>query len=745
LRHILSLAISVIFLLTYFLQNIVFADVSPFPRVEISNLPNHWHLDPPSDKISWGYAFTSDDRALFYKVQPVNATECKIVRNHKIGFPSPHISSFSYSSDGKNLNSTLWLDGPFQTPLTNISNISQELYRIEISPAKFNLSESTKIDTSYLNNSLRHQNFTLISKPQSTTFGGSKKSIPAVRFVYEFAGKKHQDICIHCKAMRYLGLKDKLLYTISYVAEDKRYSAQLPYIVQKLVNQTEIGKVISSKESFQSYENPTYNIKAEIPNNWNISNSNPFSQPYTPIVSFLRFNTSHIKSTANDYPTIFTIFIDPYPGENPNLKSYLTKVAVEARSQFNNTSFKPLWNSTKSTLLGNPAYTLIYTHRVYVPQQVTYTVKTEQIGTIIGGDKIFRIRYTAKSENFNASDAANIVRHLETNPANFTYRSPTYNIKVQYPSDWIETTNRTFGNFKPDDIDSVSFYSPIRGPYSLLKSFDIALSYESAYGGLAEHGNVTVPYESRISWNATNRMWIKQINEYSLDGQEFKVLYPKTLGSDFNAGNGYIPLNLNLSSIRLPSQFYVYFYARDYYVKDGQYCSLYEKTHFVSVPPPTYSISIVPSSLYIRAGETQTAIVHLQSFQDIPFTAFFSIANKTTGVNTIFRPDRVSVNVPPETTTSYLDIKTTSDTSQQPYDLGVKAEIVLTPNANLNNSDSALIHKFSNVPLTITRPLDFGDQLSSAWNTFGSPINGFITVILAISTFVGGLLLKRHT
>jgi len=161
------------------------------------------------------------------------------------------------------------------------------------------------------------------------------------------------------------------------------------------------------------------------------------------------------------------------------------------------------------------------------------------------------------------------------------------------------------------------------------------------------------------------------------------------------------------------------------------------------VPPPNYLLSIKPTSLNIRAGETQTAVVHLQSFQDTPFTAFFSTVDNVTGIKTIFRPNKVSVNVPTETT-SYLDIKTDPDSLQQPYDLGVKAEILLTPNTNLNNSHSAIIEKFSNITATVTPPLGFGDELASAWNTFGSPINGFVTVILAIGTFVGGLLLKRR-
>jgi hypothetical protein len=36
-----------------------------------------------------------------------------------------------------------------------------------------------------------------------------------------------------------------------------------------------------------------------------------------------------------------------------------------------------------------------------------------------------------------------------------------YGIKVEHPSDWIETGNTTFGNYKRDDFASVDFLSPI--------------------------------------------------------------------------------------------------------------------------------------------------------------------------------------------------------------------------------------------------------------------------------------------
>ncbi|MGC2575078.1 MAG: hypothetical protein WA364_26515, partial [Candidatus Nitrosopolaris sp.] len=349
----LSLAIS-LFILSSHSIHMVFADASSFSRVEISNLPNHWHLNPPSGKFNSYYEFTSDGRPLVHRVQPINATECKTAKNHKIDFPIPHITSVSYSGDRKNLNSTLWLSGPSQPLPRNDSNLSQALYRVEVSPSTSNLSDSTKLEISFLRHALK--NFRPISIA-NTTF---RAAIPAAQIVYEFSGKTYQDICLNCKAMRYLVLKDKFLYTISYIAEDKKYSGELPYILQKLIKHTEIGKVTSKKD--QTYENRIFKIKTEVPNGWIVNNSNPF--PNSQLVHIVSF----VSHSASDYPTTFTISVDPYPGEDPTLKSYLTKVANGAQRQFANESLRISENNTNTTLLGSNAYKLIYIHQVHFPR-----------------------------------------------------------------------------------------------------------------------------------------------------------------------------------------------------------------------------------------------------------------------------------------------------------------------------------------------------------------------------------------
>jgi hypothetical protein len=57
--------------------------------------------------------------------QPISITECKIADSstEKLVFPSPHISSISYISDGKILNVTGWLKHPFRDNLGNNTDV----------------------------------------------------------------------------------------------------------------------------------------------------------------------------------------------------------------------------------------------------------------------------------------------------------------------------------------------------------------------------------------------------------------------------------------------------------------------------------------------------------------------------------------------------------------------------------------------------------------------------------------------
>ena len=84
----------------------------PFPRVEVDDDSDDWvfHKYVPSLNITSIQTSPNGPTVYINKV-PISVTECKI--NGQIGeksnFPSPGISSISYSSDGKVLNATTWL------------------------------------------------------------------------------------------------------------------------------------------------------------------------------------------------------------------------------------------------------------------------------------------------------------------------------------------------------------------------------------------------------------------------------------------------------------------------------------------------------------------------------------------------------------------------------------------------------------------------------------------------------------
>jgi hypothetical protein len=528
-----------------------------------------------------------------------------VVKNGKAYFPSPHIASVSYSSNGKILNTTVWLTGPFQrlinnnsisSPFITDSNISQVLYRIEVAHTKHNI-PSTNKTIIFLNHTL--SNFKVDSKT-NTTFAGTN---PATTIVYEYTGK-HTDVCKNCKATTYLALKDNMLYRISIIADAKENPVELSNLEQRMLNHTTFQSSNDDQMAgFRHYQNSTYRIYTYFPDSWQLNSTAPSSSKrFVNIIEFY-------KPSSNIYVPRVRIFLDsspPLSDENLNLKSYLDKTIADYRKD-HGPSFSVERNGT---LLGKRAFTLTYTYARN--KGYAYTVKSNEIGTIIGTDRLLIVRYSAILKDYADSlqVARHIIKYLDFNPK---LRDDVYGLRIEYPSNWTRVDTDKSWNINPDDIARVEFYSPVNGPYAVYKYYDLGIDYDSAYG---RHGNVTAPYIFRNFWNNTNQMWLKQINEYALDGQGVRIWYPNSGDNTAEYGKRYVPLNLNLTFLNLPAQFYIFFFSGEEYIKDGQRCLLTEQTNFFSVPPPHYSISLLPSSLKMRAGNSSIVAVNVQSPQN---------------------------------------------------------------------------------------------------------------------------------
>jgi hypothetical protein len=225
------------------------------------------------------------------------------------------------------------------------------------------------------------------------------------------------------------------------------------------------------------------------------------------------------------------------------------------------------------------------------------------------------------------------------NSANFTYETFDLgdNIKIQYPSDWSnQVVHATpVGHNNKTHLYGILFASPIKGPYLISRTFRMVIDYNSVYGEIT-------PYAISIAQSWDNSTWTKTIEELSLNHQQSRILNTTQYHDAFlSEGQGYFPFNVDLESLNLPDQFYVYFTLSDEYLFNGLDCHLSDHTDFVSIPPTSYSLSLSPDSYKdLRSGDERDIQVKIQSFVTLPFRVSLS-TERIEGLNLNFTPNNV--------------------------------------------------------------------------------------------------------
>ena len=181
--------------------------------------------------------------------------------------------------------------------------------------------------------------------------------------------------------------------------------------------------------------------------------------------------------------------------------------------------------------------------------------------------------------------------------------------------------------FVSPSINSVSYSSngtvfnatvwldkPFREPYlndylELLKqhiqyheiTFIMVLALDSVqHAGIAD-------YRQIIDRNPLNNWtWSKRTEEASAFDQARTLdITTKNYTAFYDRNNPYFILfSFDLKKINYPQQYRTLFYITDSFVKDGHYCKLVDTTNWVSVPPPEFSLSTMPTSIILRQGES---------------------------------------------------------------------------------------------------------------------------------------------
>jgi hypothetical protein len=140
-------------------------------------------------------------------------------------------------------------------------------------------------------------------------------------------------------------------------------------------------------------------------------------------------------------------------------------------------------------------------------------------------------------------------------------------ITVQYPSNWI---------IKKDHKMNVRFFSPIQGPYLLRNEYRISIDIDSVYDS-------PIDYVSRIVWDRLDQNWYKTVEEASSHSPTYRII-DKMPYSNFEKGQGYILLPLDLRLLNYPNQYKAIFATEIGFIKDGYLCELIDGSNQVSSP-----------------------------------------------------------------------------------------------------------------------------------------------------------------
>jgi hypothetical protein len=487
----------------------VFATRSPFSRVIVGDASDDWTFKRlKSSSLGFNsYKILSNARSIYFDREPISRTEC----NNEYVFPSPGIASISYSSDEKTLNTTLWLDHPYEPTINNSSlphsflnnaDISQAGYFVSVMHAKKKtLNEAVDNHIRLYNQSAR--DFHLYSNES----GPSRiKGDPAYKVVYTYSGGSH-DPCVHCKEMDLLAVKDDKLYLLSYVVDVQKYFELLPGI-QNMINFTDLVP------GFQTYKNSTLGIEIQYPNDWDKVRDD---------LSGVLF--SRLGDSKGIFSGGVSIFINPPKIPNNSSLAQTTKSIIEFHKR-SELDFHLIENRTVM-IADKLAQMLVYTQSV--PN--IGSAKVLEIALIKDG-KLYIIRYAAELSSYSSHlpavaqmiNSFRVVGQSEgliksqkqlayENNSNFlTYENSTYRIKMSYPINGLPPIEK---NFWPD-----------HSAYSNIVTFNPSLGIVSNPPMLTLYMDNSP--ERQLSGRLTLHNYLDKVTNFSRGLTNFKLIKSST-------------------------------------------------------------------------------------------------------------------------------------------------------------------------------------------------------------------------
>jgi hypothetical protein len=338
--------------------------------------------------------------------------------------------------------------------------------------------------------------------------------------------------------------------------------------------------------------------------------------------------------------------------------------------------------------------------------------------------------------------------------------SPSFSLQeIADPSyDWVDFWRGKPNNTGPSylDIQYVNYYSngkslnatiwltkpELQNGSSLTlprdRTVDYGMYIDADFNNRTGIGGIDFIVE--LHWNNETQKWTRIVEEWASNSNA-KVLSESSNYTDLSEEDGYLSLSIDMESISSPSSYKVIFYAQE--IK-GKLHTI-DHTNWVYVPPPEFTITTVPSFLELRAGETKTIEVKVESVKGFEPAVSLSTLDQPEGIKLKFKYDKLRIPSYGIATTS-LDVTTAQNTSQRPHTVNIFADFTFPTERFISpflEAKSQMVHDQSSLAVEVSKPTTMIDEINDFWQKLGSPINFGYIVAAALAPFIYALVKRR--
>jgi len=401
----------------------------------------------------------------------------------------------------------------------------------------------------------------------------------------------------------------------------------------------------------------------------------------------------------------------------------------------------------------------------FIAETNQYAPMLQTVNEIINSFQILKKQITMSNSPSNSPSAQNLEKDSKIITSTTTqeinqldnYVNEYLDIQMKYPSSWNKRENINNNN----NVQSVTFFSPVKGPYFLANDYSMSIDIPSYY-------DTHPDYIARIGWSDNplknnNNSWNMTIEELSSSAPG-RIFYTKPNYNDDFKRERYVIFLLDLGKLNYPNQYNLMFSMDIAFVKDGYFCHLVSATNQVSIPPPIFYI--IPSSNLTNVGPTswapKTVEIKVESLSSMnSLVSLYTSGDRSVLQNATFDPS--TMIVPPYgSAVTELTIKPKADLFSTGWNrpsitktLPILASINFstpmpyhTSDINGDNDDNIVfIDGSKHIQRTVLSGLSITvfnswDYILYLLNTWASPLNLFITLIAGIIGLIGGGLLK---